>query len=188
MKRLLFFISFMVFGTGGFYLLLISGPQPKAPDRSDEEPAPAANTIRMTGSDITLWKGPSPDWKIRSKNMVYQENGERVFLKNVDFIVYPEGTTSTAETNQPGVVTGKSDTAQIHFKRKMITLSGNVRVLSPPDTTITTGKLIYQERQQILTAPAEATVKAGDITYRGTALTYDLKSEKLDMNKPFIIR
>ena len=169
-------------------MLLISGPESKAPELTDEEPAAAANTIRMTGSDITLWHGQAPDWKIRSKNMVYRENGGQVFLKNVDFIVYPEGATSTTDSDQPGLVTGKSDTAQINFNRKMITLSGNVRVLSPPDTTITTGKLIYRERQQVLNAPEAATVKAGDITYRGTALTYDLKSEKLDMNKPFIIR
>lgn len=182
MKRLLFFLAFMTVGTAALIELLVR--QPTGPVQVARQPPQRSNVLNMGEVTINQMMGDHTQWELRATHALYDDNTGTADLKHVRFKIF--GT--TPGTEEEVVYTGRSDEAQLTRDPGDVILIGGVVLNKGDELEITSDRIEYNAKKQLVTSPGPTRVRGPQGVEVGDSLRYSVPDQKLDLTSPLFLQ
>ncbi len=181
MIRLLVFLLFMVSGTALFYLVFVH----QLPKESD------SGVLPQPTSDVTLAtmhlqqnRGPKLEYELFADSAVYNEQARQALLTTVRFQVFQ----SNDDPPQPLDMRGSAERAFLDDPRQRILLQGKVHVTKDNDTEVDGDVVDYYIKEGRVKAQGNVRVRDKKSVVQGESLDYNVKGERIVVDKPVLFQ
>lgn len=190
MRRLTYFLVFMVLGGGLLYLLVAREPPQGLLSGGDDRPA--SDQMQMQSVRVLQVVGERLVWEIDAERAAYDDVRRSARFENVRFVIHPalpgaDGS-SAPDALQGQAVVGQARSATLSAEPAHVALEGDVVLTHGVQTEIRTRHLIYREAEGVLESPGPVEVHAQGMLHKGASLRYNLLEQRFSFTAPIFAR